>query len=123
MVPFLERTLDLSREYASFFAPYDHIADPMIDEADEGMTAARMKRLFAELRGELIPLVRAICDQLPVDDDCLRRSFAEAAQFGFGLSIAKQMGYDLERGRLDKTPHPFCTSFSAGDVRIHDPGA
>ena len=34
------------------------------------------------------------------------------------LSIAKQMGYDLERGRLDKTPHPFCTRFSAGDVRI-----
>ena len=118
MVPFLEKTLDLSREYASFFAPYDHIADPMIDEADEGMTAARMKRLFAELRGELIPLVRAICDHPPVDDDCLRRSFAEAAQFGLSLSIAKQMGYDLERGRLDKTPHPFCTRFSAGDVRI-----
>jgi carboxypeptidase Taq len=118
MVPFLEKTLDLSREYASFFAPYDHIADPMIDEADEGMTAARMKRLFAELRGELIPLVHAICDQPPVDDDCLRRSFGEADQFGFGLSIAKQMGYDLERGRLDKTPHPFCTRFSAGDVRI-----
>ena len=74
--------------------------------------------LSTRLRGELIPLVHAICDQPPVDDDRLRRSFAEAAQFGFGLSIAKQMGYDLERGRLDKTPHPFCTRFSAGDVRI-----
>ena len=28
------------------------------------------------------------------------------------------MGYDLERGRLDKTHHPFCTKFAAGDVRI-----
>ena len=28
MRPFLERALDLSREYAGFFAPYDHIADP-----------------------------------------------------------------------------------------------
>jgi len=28
------------------------------------------------------------------------------------------MGYDLERGRLDKTCHPFCTKFAAGDVRI-----
>lgn len=27
-------------------------------------------------------------------------------------------GYDLERGRLDKTHHPFCTKFSSGDVRI-----
>ena len=48
--------------------------------------------LSTRLRGELIPLVHAICDQPPVDDDSLRRSFAEAAQFGFGLWIAKQMG-------------------------------
>jgi carboxypeptidase Taq len=28
------------------------------------------------------------------------------------------MGYDIERGRLDKTHHPFCTKFASGDVRI-----
>src|SRR5262249_55579969 len=27
-------------------------------------------------------------------------------------------GYDLKRGRLDLTHHPFCTRFSAGDIRI-----
>ena len=118
MIPFLEKTLELSREYASFFAPYDHIADPMIDDADEGLTTAKIQRLFAELRRELVPMVRAICDQPPADDDCLHRSFGEAAQLGFGLSVATQMGYDLARGRLDKTHHPFCTKFAAGDVRI-----
>jgi carboxypeptidase Taq len=30
----------------------------------------------------------------------------------------KRIGYDFDRGRLDKTHHPFCTKFSAGDVRI-----
>ena len=118
MIPFLEKTLDLRREYASFFAPYDHIADPMIDDADDGMTTATIQRLFAELRRELIPMVRTICDQPPADDGCLRRSFGEEAQLGFALSVATQMGYDLERGRLDKTHHPFCTKFAAGDVRI-----
>jgi hypothetical protein len=44
--------------------------------------------------------------------------YDEAAQLGFGLSVATQKGYDLERGRLDKTHHPFCTKFAAGDVRI-----
>jgi carboxypeptidase Taq len=101
MIPFLEKSLDLSREYASFFAPYDHIADPTIDEADEGLTTATIKRLFGELRRELIPMVRAICDHPPADNGCLRRSFGEAAQLGFGLSVAARMGYDLERGRLD----------------------
>jgi carboxypeptidase Taq len=118
MRPFLEKTLDLSREYAGFFAPYDHIADPLIDDADEGMTTAAIGKLFSQLRGELAPMVRAISDQPPTDDSCLYDSFDERAQFEFGLRVAAKMGYDLERGRLDRAHHPFCTKFSLGDVRI-----
>jgi carboxypeptidase Taq len=118
MRPFLEKAVDLSREYAAFFAPYNHVADPLIDDADEGMTTASMCTLFAELRKELVPIVCAISDQPTVGDHCLRGTFSEPAQLDFGLSVVKQIGYDLERGRLDKTHHPFCTKFSAGDVRI-----
>jgi carboxypeptidase Taq len=118
MVPFLQQALDLSREYSAFFEPHDHIADPLIDAADEGMTTASIRSLFAELRRELVPLVRAISEQSLTDDSCLRGPFAEAPQIDFGFSIAKQMGYDANRGRLDKTHHPFCAKFSSDDVRI-----
>lgn len=118
MIPFLEKTLELSREYASFFAPSRHIADPMIDDADEGMTTAAVQRIFAELRRELVPMARAICDQPPPNDSVLHRSFGEADQIAFALAVATRMGFDLDRGRLDKTHHPFCTRFAAGDVRI-----
>ncbi len=118
MVPYLERTLDLSREYSSFFAPYKHVADPHIDHADAGMTTASIRKLFGELRRELVPLVRAICDQAPADNSCLRQAFPKAAQFDFALHVAQCMGYDLKRGRLDLTHHPFCARISAGDIRI-----
>src|SRR5262245_30289324 len=118
MRPLLERTLDLSREYADFFAPYQHVADPLIDDEEEGMTAAAVGALFDALRGELAALVRAIVEQASVDDACLHGSFAAQPQLAFGLAIAKDMGYDLKRGRLDETHHPFCTKFSPGDVRI-----
>jgi len=118
MVPYLERTLDLSREYSSYFAPYKHVADPHIDDADEGMTAASTRKLFAELKGQLVPMVRAICEQPAPDDSTLRQTFANAAQFDFALHVAECLGYDLKRGRLDLTHHPFSTRFSAGDVRI-----
>jgi carboxypeptidase Taq len=118
MRPLLEQTLDLSCEYAEFFAPYRHVIDPLIDDADEGMTCASVQSLFAELRAELVPLVRVICDR-PVTDDCLLHSdFASAPQLDFGLALATAYGYDLERGRLDQTHHPFCTRLSGGDVRI-----
>jgi carboxypeptidase Taq len=118
MMPFLEMAIDLGREYADFFAPYEHVADPLIDDADEGMTTASIRTLFAELRNELVPIVGAICNQPAADDGCLRGSFGEPAQLDFGLSVIKRIGYDLDRGRLDKTVHPFCTRLSAGDVRI-----
>jgi carboxypeptidase Taq len=118
MRPLLEQALDFSRQYADFLGPYEHIADPLIDGADEGMTTASIETLFKELRAALVPIVSAIAEQPPVDDRCLKGSFAESAQIDFGLVVIKRFGYDLERGRLDKTHHPFCTKFSAGDVRI-----
>jgi carboxypeptidase Taq len=118
MLPFLEQTLDLSREYAGFFAPYDHIADPLIGDADEGMTTATVGTLFSQLRRELVPMVRAISVQPPTDDACLYGSFDESAQLELSLRIAAAMGYDLAHGRLDQTHHPFCTKFSLRDVRI-----
>jgi carboxypeptidase Taq len=36
----------------------------------------------------------------------------------FAESIVRQLGYDFNRGRIDKTHHPFMTKFSLGDVRI-----
>jgi carboxypeptidase Taq len=118
MRPLLDEALDFSRQYANFFAPYKHIADPLIDGPDEGMTTASVLALFKELRVALVPIVRAIAEQELADDSCLRGSFPEAAQMKFGLAVIKRFGYDLDRGRLDTTHHPFCTRFSAGDVRI-----
>ena len=116
--PYLERTLDLSRRFADFFPGYDHIADPLIDVADEGMKAATIQALFAELREQLVPLVQAITAQPVADDSCLHQPFPEDRQLAFGLEVVKRFGFDLERGRQDKSPHPFTTNFSIGDVRI-----
>jgi carboxypeptidase Taq len=116
--PYLEKNVELSREYAGYFAPWQRITDPMIDEYDTGMTTASVEALFAALRRELVPLVQAICDQSAADDGCLRGAFNETEQLAFNVDVVKQLGYDFERGRIDKTHHPFCTKFSAGDVRI-----
>jgi carboxypeptidase Taq len=118
MRPYLERTLDLSREYAEFFAPYRHVIDPLIDDMDEDMTCASVRSLFGELRGELLPIVASVCGRPPADDSCMRGRFADGAQLDFGLMVARAYGYDLDRGRLDLTHHPFCTKFAADDVRI-----
>ncbi len=116
--PYLEKTLDLGRRLADFFPGYEHIADPLIDHADEGMKVSTVRPLFADLRGQLIPIVSAITAQPAADDSCLHQIFPEAQQLEFADDVIKRFGYDFERGRRDKTHHPFMTKFSIGDVRI-----
>ena len=116
--PLLERTLVLSRRMAECFPGYEHIADPLIDFSDYGMKAASVKQVFAELRGKLVPIVRAITSRPLADDTCIRQHAPEAAQLAFGLDVIRRFGFDFERGRQDKTHHPFMTKFSLGDVRI-----
>ncbi len=116
--PMLERTLALSRRMADCFPGYDHIADPLIDFSDYGMKAASVKQLFAELRSKLVPIVRAITSRPLADDSCIRQDAPEATQLAFGLEVIRRFGFDFERGRQDKTHHPFMTKFSLGDVRI-----
>lgn len=116
--PMLEKTLDLSRQYADCFPGYEHIADPLIDFSDFGMKASSVRKVFADLREALVPLVQAITSQEPVDDSCLKQFYPEDKQRAFGEMVIKQYGYDFNRGRQDKTHHPFATKFSLGDVRI-----
>ena len=116
--PHLEKTLDLSRELANFFPGYEHITDPLIDFADEGMRVSTIRPLFAELRAQLVPIVQAITVQPVADDACLKQLYPEAQQLAFGQEVIKAFGYDFRRGRQDKTHHPFMTKFSLGDVRI-----
>ncbi len=116
--PYLEKTLELSRERAGFFPGYEHIADPLIDFSDEGMTVTILRQLFASLREQLVPMVQAVAARKPVDDACLYQHFPPEQQLAFGREVVARLGYDFQRGREDLTHHPFTTSFSIGDVRI-----
>ena len=116
--PYLAKTLDLSRQLANYFPGHAHIADPLIDFSDEGMTVATVRPLFADLRAQLVPIVQAITAQPVADDSCLKQFYREAQQLAFSEEVLKAVGYDFKRGRQDKTHHPFMTKFSLGDVRI-----
>ena len=117
-MPYLEKTVELSHTFADFFPGYCHVADPLINLNDYGMTVATVEPLLRELRAHLQAMVKAINAQPIIADDCLKQTFPEKAQWDFGIPIIKQFGYDFTRGRQDKTLHPFMTKFSLGDVRI-----
>jgi carboxypeptidase Taq len=117
--PHLERIVAMRREYVEFFAPYDSVYDPLLDGFEPGMKTAEVAAVFSVLRPALVDLVQKIAQRAgAVDDRCMQGDFDEARQWDFGVEVLKRLGYDFNRGRQDRSAHPFTTSFSPDDVRI-----
>jgi carboxypeptidase Taq len=117
--PYLERNVELNRARAEALGYTERIYDPLLDVNEPDMTTAQLETIFGELRAAIVPLVREIAAKGDViDDSCLHQHYDPDTQMSFSLDIAKQLGYDTTRGRLDLSPHPFCTCFGYGDVRI-----
>ncbi len=117
VAPHLERGLELSHRYAACFPESTHPADALIDLEDEGMTVAKLRPLFAELRAGLLPLVDAAVAATP-PSRLPDGPYGAADQLEAGLELAVAIGYDLQRGRQDVALHPFASRFAHGDVRI-----
>ncbi len=116
--PYLERIVDLRREYARLFAPYDHIYDPLLDNFEPGMKTAQVQAIFADLRPQQVELIHAIAERPQVEDGFLYLDYDEQKQWDFGVEVVTRFGYDWQRGRQDKSAHPFTISFGMNDVRI-----
>jgi len=117
--PNLEEIVDLTIEMAEALGYQDRIYDALLDRFEPEMKTAQVETLFNKMKAELVPLIQAIAEHRDaVDDSILARDFDEAKQWDFGIEVIKRLGFDFERGRQDRSAHPFTTSFSPGDVRL-----
>ncbi|MDE3240214.1 MAG: carboxypeptidase M32 [Paracoccaceae bacterium] len=115
--PVIEKTFALQRGIAEAIGYDDHPYDALVSRYEPGMTRAKLRPLFDALRSGIAPLLDR-ARGAEVRTDFLTRGFPVAAQKAFGIALAERMGYDMTRGRVDDTVHPFEISFTRQDVRI-----
>jgi carboxypeptidase Taq len=118
--PWLEKVFALKREQASCQRPDLDPYDALLDDYEPGGRWRSIAPRFADLRNRIVPLVQACAAATRRPDDRLftERTYPVAAQHGFVRQIAERIGFDFDRGRLDTTDHPFCTSLGPDDCRI-----
>ncbi len=116
--PHLEKVVELVHKYVSFFPPAAHPYDTLLDDYERGMKTADVKAIFDGLRPKQVELIKAVASAKQVKDDFLHKKYNEKKLIDFGRDVITKFGYDWNRGRQDKAPHPFETSFSINDVRI-----
>jgi len=117
--PWLEKLVTLKRREADAVGFKDHPYDALLDEYEPGATSAEVRKVFASLSAELVPLIAAIGQsKRRAKREILERDYPVDAQQAFAKEAATAIGFDFQAGRLDVTTHPFCSGIGPGDCRI-----
>jgi len=116
--PYLAKVVSLSRQMAEAIGYDDHPYDPLIGIYEPGETAASLSTLFDALRSGMKPILEAALARPAPRTDFLYRSYPVEKQKALSAELARLLGLDMSRSRLDTAVHPFEISFTRQDVRI-----
>ncbi len=114
-LPYLRRNVELKLRYVECFEWSDSPYTALLDDYEPFMTTTEVAEIFARLRPALTELVREAPD---VDASFLEGSFPPEAQRAFAERVLATLGLADGSWRLDRTVHPFCSSFSNRDIRL-----
>jgi len=119
--PWLTKMVGLARNKAECWghAPGGELYDALLDNYEPGMTAREVEAVFTPLEKRLSTLVGELLDSSTRPSDAITHTEIPAdRQHRFGLQVIQRCGFDLQRGRLDTTTHPFCEGLAPGDTRL-----
>jgi carboxypeptidase Taq len=117
--PYLEKVIELRRQYVDCFEPADEDYDILLDDFEPGMKTAEVRAVFDELKEGLVPLIAEVSDNADaVDDSFLQGEFPIEAQKHVESTILADFGFTADSWRLDETVHPFASRSGLDDIRL-----
>jgi carboxypeptidase Taq len=115
--PHLEKMVSLKKEQADALGWEVERYDALLDDFEPEMKTSEVVSLFEELTSGLKPLAEKILDAAGEPPEFLTAELDGENQKAFSDWLVVKLNFDLERGRLDQSPHPFTMPVGAGDVR------
>jgi carboxypeptidase Taq len=112
-----EQLLGLVRERASALAAGGDTYDALLDEFEQDMTRSRLDPVLDEVRNRLVPLVQE-ASEASAGKPLRSARLSDSAQAELCRYVLAVMGFEFERGRMDRSTHPFTLFAGSHDVRL-----
>lgn len=116
--PYLEKMVAMNRKAADYLKSKDHPYDALLDYYEPEATSKEIGALFTKLQGGISALLKKIQAAEPIDDKALHGEFSPDLQLNLGKRLLDAIGYDMLKGRLDTSSHPFSSASHPDDSRI-----
>lgn len=120
-LPYYQQIFDYQRKFAGYYGYVGHPYNALLEDYEPGMTVEQLDLFFKELREEIVPLLKRINEakaSRPEAFDFIEKTVAKDKQDLFSRKLLNHIGYDLDRGILAESEHPFTNGLSQNDVRI-----
>ncbi len=116
----LQAIIDIQKEmYELSNVKFDNIYDYLLDTYEPGMSTKDLDVFFKKCKQTIIPLLEKIKNsKVKIRTDFLSRKVPVGLQQEFSTYLINCIGFDLTRGSLSTSEHPFTDELYRNDVRI-----
>ena len=118
--PYLKDIIAASKEMVEYRRTNDAPAyDYLLDDYEEGMTMQIYDEYFGKVRSVIVPLLKGVVEsKKKINRDIMHIPVSIEAQRKIASFMAEMIGYDINRGYICESVHPFCSGSSRNDIRI-----
>ncbi len=118
--PTLEKVIGFRKKFASYRKKEGQkLYDTMLNEFEKDFNEELLDEFFNQLKTEIVPLLKEIMEKgKTIDDSFLIGGYPVDKQKKMAEFLAEYVGFDLKKGVLSVSAHPFTTNLHNHDVRI-----
>ncbi|MFX1442097.1 MAG: carboxypeptidase M32 [Promethearchaeota archaeon] len=118
--PYLEKMVKLEREYAEKIDIGPTLYDSLIDIYEPDAKSDWISKLFTDLKTILMKIIHKIgtSGSDHPNQEILKKYYDPVKQWNLSMEVIKKLNFNFDRGRQDKSVHPFTASVSSMDTRI-----
>ena len=117
--PYLGKIIDYKKKMVKYRSDTDTPYNVLLDDFEEGMDMTKYDEFFDKIKSELVPFVKEILAAKGEENDAfIDRKYPKAKQKAFVEYLLDVFNYNLDRGVLKESVHPFTWNTHSRDVRL-----
>lgn len=117
--PNLEKLVDYSKKFATYYNDQEHPYNVMLDDFEEGMTMKEYDEFFDVLKRDLVPFVKEVLNSgKSLNDEFASKLYNKEKQKVFAEYLVDVFGFNRDGGLMKESVHPFTWNTHPTDVRL-----
>ena len=118
--PYLSRIIEMTKEYANYIDPHADPYETIFHDYEPNMSVEEVSTIFKQIKNSLVPLIEKVKKKEQFDKTILEKKIPKEKKMMNSKHLAKVIGYDFKKGRLDESTHPFTSAYGRITTRYSE---